>query len=108
MDSFFLSTNWFYTALRKIAMMLPWKTVGLHCPSSSSAATCAQKGGRLPKTGCHKTGPDDISFLLVFFSTFEELTLPIKGLMEDAGVVKLYEPSPTPRLLQRTCWVESP
>jgi len=52
----------------------------------------------LPKTGCHKTGPDNISFLLVFFSTFEELTLPIKGPMEDAGVVKLYEPSPTPCL----------
>jgi hypothetical protein len=28
-------------------------------------------------------------------STFEELTLPIKGPMEDAGVVKFYEPSPT-------------
>ncbi len=27
------------TASRKIAMMLPWKTVGLHGPSSSSAAT---------------------------------------------------------------------
>jgi hypothetical protein len=49
-------------------------------------------------TGCHKTGPDDISYLLVFFSTFEELTLPIQGPMEDAGVVKLYEPSPTPCL----------
>ncbi len=35
---------------------------------------------------------------LVFFSTFEELTLPIKGPMEDAGVVKLYEPFPTPCL----------
>ncbi len=31
-----------------------------------------------------------------FFNTFEELTLPIKGPMEDAGVIKLYEPSPTP------------
>ena len=30
--------------------------------------------------------------------TFEELTLPFKGPMEDAGVVKLYEPSPTPCL----------
>jgi hypothetical protein len=33
-----------------------------------------------------------------FFSTFKELSLPIKGPMEDAGVVKLYEPSPTPCL----------
>jgi hypothetical protein len=37
-------------------------------------------------------------YYLVFFSTFEELTLPIKGPMEDAGVIKLYEPSPTPCL----------
>jgi len=35
---------------------------------------------------------------LVFFSTFEELNLPIKGPMEDSGVIKLYEPSPTPCL----------
>ena len=52
----------------------------------------------MPKTGSHKTGPDDLRYDLVFFSTFEELTLPIKGPMEDAGVVKLYEPSPTPCL----------
>ena len=38
---------------------------------------------------------DDLLRELVFFSTFEELALPIKGPMEDAGVVKLYEPSPT-------------
>ena len=43
-------------------------------------------------------GPDDIECTLVFFSTFEELMLPFKGPMEDAGVVKLYEPSPTPCL----------
>ena len=48
------------------------------------------KGGRMPKTGCHKTGPDDLGYALVFFSTFEELKLPITGPMEDAGVVKLY------------------
>ena len=35
------------------------------------------KGGRMPKTGCHKTGPDDLRYDLVFFSTFEELKLPI-------------------------------
>jgi hypothetical protein len=33
-------------------------------------------------------------YYLVFFSNFEELTFPIKGPMEDAGVIKLYEPSP--------------
>ena len=52
----------------------------------------------MPKTGSHKTGPDNLRYDLVFFSTFEELTLPIKGPMEDAGVVKLCEPSPTPCL----------
>jgi hypothetical protein len=34
----------------------------------------------------------------VFFNTFEALALPITGPMEDAGVIKLYEPSPTPCL----------
>ena len=34
--------------------------------------------------------PDDIMRELVFFNTFEELNLPIKGPMEDSGVVKLY------------------
>ena len=56
------------------------------------------KNGRLPKNRTYKTGPDDIECTLVFFSTFEELELPIKGPMEDSGVVKLYEPSPTPCL----------
>ena len=79
------------TALRRIAMLLTWKTVGLYVPSSSSAATCVRPlGRRLPKNASHKTGPDDLRYDLVFFSTFEELVLPIKGPMEDAGVVKLY------------------
>jgi hypothetical protein len=45
--------------------------------------------------GNHKNGPDYLRYYLVFFSTFkfEELTLPIMGPMEDAGVP--YEPSPT-------------
>jgi hypothetical protein len=50
------------------------------------------------KNPTYRSGPDDLSYNLVFFSTFEELTLPIKGPMEDAGVIKLYEPSPTPCL----------
>ncbi len=53
------------------------------------------QGGRMPMNGKHKTNPDNLRYNLVFFSTFEELTLPIKGPMEDAGVVKLYEPSLT-------------
>ena len=40
--------------------------------------------------------PDDKVYSFVFFSTLEVLNLPIKGPMEDAGVTKLYEPSPTP------------
>ena len=52
----------------------------------------------MPKNGLFKTGPDDLLYHLVFFNTFEELKLPIKGPMEDAGVIKLYEPSPTPCL----------
>jgi hypothetical protein len=31
------------TPLKWIAMMFPWKTVGLHAPSSSSAVSCAQR-----------------------------------------------------------------
>jgi hypothetical protein len=42
--------------------------------------------------------PDDLLRKLVFFNTFEELKLPIKGPMEDAEVIKLYEPFPTPCL----------
>jgi hypothetical protein len=42
--------------------------------------------------------PDDLFREFVFFNTFEELKLPITGPMEDSGVVKLYEPSPTPCL----------
>ena len=56
------------------------------------------KDGRLPKNGNYRNGPDDLLYHLVFFNTFEELKLPIKGPMDDAGVIKLYEPSPTPCL----------
>ena len=50
-------------------------------------------GGRPPKNPSYKIGPDDLLFNLAFFSTFEELQLPIHGPMEDAGVIKLYDPS---------------
>ena len=42
--------------------------------------------------------PDDLCRELVFFYTFEKLKLLIAGPMEDSGVVKLYESSPTPCL----------
>jgi hypothetical protein len=51
-----------------------------------------------PKNPTYRSCPDDLSYNLVFFSTFEELTLPIKGPMEDAGLIKLYEPFPKPCL----------
>ncbi len=68
--------------------------------SSQLFFTCVlrPKDGRLPKNRTYKTGPDDIVYTLVFFSTFEELKLPIWGPMEDSGVIKMYEPSPTPFL----------
>ena len=55
-------------------------------------------GGRPPKNPSYKIGPDDLLFNLVFFSTFEKLNLPMQGPMEDAGVLKLYEPGPIPCL----------
>ncbi len=71
------------------------------------------KHGRLPKTGTCKTGPDDIIYTLVFFSTFEELKSPIKGPMEDAGVIQLYEvtmnhpqPPASTWLMSRIWWAE--
>ncbi len=53
-------------------------------------------GGRQPKNPSYKIGPDDLLYNLVFFTTFEELDLPIHGPMEDAasGILKLYEPGP--------------
>ena len=51
-------------------------------------------GGRQPKNQLYKIGPDDLMYKMVYFSTFEELDLPIHGPMEDAGSLKLYEPGP--------------
>ncbi len=55
-------------------------------------------GGRPPKNASYRCCPHDLCYHLVFFSTFEELKLPISRLMERAGVTKLYEPLPTPCL----------
>jgi hypothetical protein len=51
-------------------------------------------GGRSTKKPSYKIGPDDLLFNLVFFSTFEELNLPIHGPMKDAEVLNLFEPGP--------------
>ena len=58
-----------------------YKAVGMLARSFSSPATCVQRVGdpqRMQTT-------DDLCYHLVFFSTFEELKLPIRGLMESAG-----------------------
>jgi hypothetical protein len=55
-------------------------------------------GGQQHKNLLYKIGPDDLLFNLIFFSTFEELNLPIHGPMEDSEVIKLYEPGPIPCL----------
>jgi hypothetical protein len=47
---------------------------------------------------CRKIGPDDLRHHLVFFSTIEELKLPISGSTESDAVTKLFEASPTPCL----------
>ncbi len=41
-----------------------------------------------PKTPIKRIRPDDVLFSQVFFSSFEELKLPIHGPMEDARVPK--------------------
>ncbi len=84
--------------------MYPWMTVGMPVPSSTSLAAIPAHG-RLPKNPTYKHSPGDRSYTLVFFSTFEVLDLPIKGPMEDAGVVtgKLYEPSPYTLSVRGAC-----
>ncbi len=59
--------------------------------------------GRLPKNGLFKICPDDQLYHLVFFNTFEELKLPMKGPMEEAGVINLYECP----LLHVSMWLQS-
>ena len=58
----------------------------------------ASKGWETPENRTYSCGPDDLRYHMVFFSTFEELKLPISWQMESAGVTKLYEPFPTPCL----------
>ncbi len=53
------------------------------------------KDGRLPLNGNFKNSPNDLLYHLVFFNTFEDLKLPIKRPLEDAGLIKQYEPPPT-------------
>ena len=58
------------------------------------SASKGPRDGRLPKNQTSKKRPDclQVEYQLIFCNTVEELKLPIKGPMEDAGVIKLYEP----------------
>ncbi len=67
-------------------------------PSSSSPVNYVLMEVDHPRSGKNpsyrdKIGPDDLLFQLVFFSTYEELNLPMHGPMEDAEVRKFYDPS---------------
>ena len=77
---------------------VPWKDMWYARAQLFLTCHLRPTGGRQPKNPSYKIGPDDLLFNLVFFSTFEELDLPIHGPMEATGVLKLYEPSPTPCL----------
>jgi hypothetical protein len=78
--------------------MSPWKNVVMLAHSFSLPASCVHRMEAPPKNPTYRIGPDDVGYHLVFFSTFEDLELPISGPMERAGVTKLYEPSPAPCL----------
>ncbi len=84
--------NWLEYVYRTAHPTLRW------LPTKLAEWILCPIGGRLPKNGLFKTSLDDLLYHLIFFNTFEVLKLPIKGPMEDAGVIKLYEQSPTPCL----------
>ena len=56
-------------------------------PNFSSRVFCDQRMEDCLKHRTYKTGPNDIIYTLVFFSTFEELKSAIKGPMEDVGLI---------------------
>ena len=74
--------------------MYPLKTVSMHAPSSSSCATCVLLADGCPRTSRTKSALMTSCSTSSFFSTFEEMNLPIHGPMEDAEVLKLYHPGP--------------
>ncbi len=75
--------------------MFPWKTCGTPVSSSFSPVPCVQKMDESLRMLPTKPAQMIQCTAFVFFSTFEVLDLPIKGPMEDAGVTKVYETSPT-------------
>ena len=90
-----------YHSCRPTVSLLPSSWGGppqCTCPEIFFTCHLRPMHGRLLKHLTNKTRPDDLRYILVFFSTFEVLELPIKGPMEDAVVIKLYKPSRTPCL----------
>ncbi len=81
---------------------------------SSSQAPLHQNEGRLPsKSSTYQTGKDDLMYKLLFFSTFEELKLPVKGpwrvLEWFSSMNHPQHPVSTSIWIQpRTWWAESP
>jgi hypothetical protein len=75
--------------------MFPWRTVGMHVPSSSSHVSCVQRMG-----DCRKTNAAMLALMTLVTPWFSSVPLKslMKGPMDDSGVVKLYDPSPTPCL----------
>ena len=112
------------TALRRIVMMSPWKTVGFR-PQLFFKCCLRPKDGRVPKLSTYKAGPgiykyipvypstyvfnhyftpDDLLCELVFFNTFEELNLPITGPMRTRGLSScMNHPHPNPVSVCGSC-----
>ncbi len=78
-------------------MTYPEKTVGMHAPSSSSHAICVQS-----MEDCLRTEPTKpakiISCTIWYSSTPLRSSSCLWTSMEDTGLIKLHEPSPTPCL----------
>jgi hypothetical protein len=94
-------------------MLLTWKTVGTALPLLFFSCHLRLTGGRKPKDRRHKTGPYNLRYNLVFFSTFEELILPIKGPMEDhdagwSSFMNHPQHHVSTWLSPQTWWAESP
>ena len=63
----------FRTALRRIATMFPWRTVGMPVPSSSSHVFCVQRMG-----DCRKTNAAILALMTLFTPWFS--SVPLKNL----------------------------
>jgi hypothetical protein len=77
-------------------MMSPWKTVGLHVPSSSSSAVwqCLRpKHGRVPKDSTYKASPGIYVYILV--CTFLIIAYQNRNQMIMISCTNLYSSTPS-------------